>query len=199
MTPLRLARRAPSMRHLQAMTLVELLISLAIVAVLIAVAVPSMYEFIMRKKVEGAADELMIDLRYARSLVAKNNQNTVIKFGKTQTDYCYVVYHRQSLLDCDCTSSPVCSSLGASSATELKTVRLPISSRVTLAPTGDSRASLQFNTPSGMPTAGTTLDITIKAPSGGEVRVTTAQTGRPQLCSVSGHNSAYPACPTASE
>lgn len=194
-----MSRPRASLRHARrGMTLIELLLSVTIVAVLVAVAVPSMYEFIMRKKVEGAADELLVDLRYARSMLAKNNRVTIVKFGKSDTDTCYVMYHPLSQLECDCTASPVCSSVGASSAVELKTVRLPSSSRVTMTPAEGTSAKLQLEAPTGLPANGSAISITIKASSGGEVRLSTSQTGRPQLCSVSGHASAYPACATPS-
>lgn len=192
-----LIRRRLSVRPVrQGMTLVELLLSVAIVAVLLAVAVPSMYEFVMRKRVEGIADELIGDLRFARSMLARNNQTTWIKFSKTQSETCYVVFHPVSILECDCTASPVCSSLGPSTAVELKTVRIPASSHVTLAPKEGSSSTLKLDAPTGLPATGSAITISIKASPGGEVRLTTSQTGRPQLCSVSGHASAYPACAT---
>lgn len=179
------------------LTLVELLVSVAIVGVLVALAVPSMYEFVMRKRVEGTADELIVDLRYLRSMVAKNNRPGRIHFGKTDTYTCYTIYHHNALMDCDCTATPVCSALGGTSIIELKTVRLPTSARVSIAPTEGSASRLEFSVPVGLPKSGVTVDISIKADSGGEVRMFTTATGRPQLCSVTGHTSAYPACPTA--
>lgn len=187
-----LRRGAWSRLPRQGMTLIELLLSVAIVAVLVAVAVPSMYEFIMRKKVEGVADELIVDLRYLRSMVAKNNRPGRIHFGKTATDTCYTVYHHNALADCDCTSDPVCNF----STIELKTVRLPGTGKVSVVPTEGSGDKLEFSAPVGLPKTGNTIDITIKADSGGQVRLFTTATGRPQLCSVSGHAAAYPACPT---
>lgn len=178
------------------LTVVELLLTMSIIAILVAVAVPSMYEFIMRKRVESIADELISDVRYARSMLARNNQTAKIKFGRTESETCYVVYHPVSILDCDCTASPVCSSLGPSTAVELKTVRIPASSHVTLAPEQGTSSLLQFDAPTGLPAAGGVISISIQASPGGEVRLTTSQTGRPQLCSVSGHAAAYPACVT---
>jgi hypothetical protein len=79
----------------------------------------------------------------------------------------------------------------------LKTVRLPTSAKVSVAAAEGSVSTLEFGVPVGLPKAGVTLDISIKADSGGEVRLFTTATGRPQLCSVSGHASAYPACPSS--
>lgn len=197
--PLLLRQRAGARFHRQGMTLVELMLSVAIVAVLVAVAVPSMYEFIMRKKVEGAADELMTDMRYARSALAKNNRSTLIKFGKTQSgDTCYVIYHPTGLLGCDCTSTPVCTSIGASSAVELKTMRFTTGGKVSVQPVTGSRSVLVLEAPTGLPVNGSTINVSITAPSGGELRLSTTPTGRAQLCAVSGHDRAYPACSSSS-
>lgn len=188
-------------------TLVEMLITVAVLAVLLAVAVPSMYEFIMRKKVEGAADELLGDVRFARSIQARDTRTTTIKFGSTDTYTCYVIFHPTSRLSCDCTATPVCSSRGSASAVELKTVRLPLSSQVSIAPLEGSASEFKWDAVTGIPFAvdpttgdrvtAPLLQVQITAPSGGEVRLTTSATGRGQLCSFSGHISAYPACVTA--
>lgn len=178
-------------------TLIELLISMAVMAVLVAMAAPSMYEFIMRKRVEGAADELLADLRLARSLQVRNNRDTTIKFSHTSSETCYVIYHRNALIGCDCASTPVCPSSLLGTATELKTVRLPASNNVTISPASGTPVSLELDAITGLPSGGVSLQISIAAPSGGEARLTTSATGRPQLCSVSGHTTAYPACPTS--
>lgn len=48
-------------------TLIEMLITVVVVAVLLAVAVPGFSGFITRYRVEGVANELRTDLQYARS------------------------------------------------------------------------------------------------------------------------------------
>lgn len=190
--------QAPALRQPNAgFTLVEALISLAVLAVLVAVAVPSMYEFIMRKRVEGAADELLGDFRLARSMQSRDNRDTIIKFSRTDTETCYVVFHPNSRLNCDCTSTPVCESRGAAAAVELKTVRLPASGKVTVQPANGGADSVRLLATTGLPKDGATLSVDITAPSGGTARLWTTGTGRVQLCSVSGHASAYPACPAA--
>lgn len=178
------------------LTLIELLVSMSIVVILVAVAAPSMYEFVMRKRVQGVADELLGDLRFARSVQTRDNRETAVMFGKTQTDTCYTVYQPTSRLTCDCTATPVCDARGSASAIELKTVRIPASSHVTVEPSSGTVPELRWTTITGLAKDGATLSIEIQAPSGGEVRVSTSATGRAQICSVSGHGAAYPACPT---
>ncbi|MEK8048798.1 prepilin-type N-terminal cleavage/methylation domain-containing protein [Ideonella sp. DXS22W] len=178
------------------LTLVEMLITMAVMAVLVAIAVPSMYQFIMRKRVQGVADELLGDVRLARSVQARDNRDTVIRFGSLDGQTCYVVYHPSSRLACDCTATPVCASRGSSSAVEIKTVRLASSGRVSVNPVDDSASLLKWDAVTGLPTDGVTLNIQVSGSSGGEVRMRTNATGRGQLCSVSGHTGTYPACAT---
>ena len=59
-------------------TLIELIIVIAIVAILITVGVPSMREWIANQKVRGSANDLQFDLSYARSEAVKRNANVVL-------------------------------------------------------------------------------------------------------------------------
>lgn len=188
----------PAARLTRGLTLIELLVSMSIVVILVAVAAPSMYEFVMRKRVQGVADELLADLRFARSAQTRDNRETAVMFGKTDAGSCYTIYQPTSRLVCDCTATPVCDSRGSASAVELKTVRIPASSHVTVEPSDGAPSELRWTTITGLAKDGDMLSIEIEAPSGGEVRVTTSATGRAQICSASGHAAAYPACPTTS-
>lgn len=186
----------PAARLTRGLTLIELLVSMSIIVILVAVAAPSMYEFVMRKRVQGVADELLADLRFARSVQTRDNREVAVMFGKTSTDTCYTVYQPTSRLTCNCAATPVCASFGSASAIELKTVRIPNGSHISVEPSEGTHAELRWTTTTGLAKDGVTLSIKIEAPSGGEVRLSTSATGRAQICSVSGHGAAYPACPT---
>lgn len=68
-------------------TLVELVIVITIVAGLIVIGVPSMSEMIATQKVRGTADELFLDLTYARSEAIKRNGTVqVIRAGANWTE-----------------------------------------------------------------------------------------------------------------
>ena len=54
-------------RHHYGFTLVELMIVVALVAILLALAAPSFRETIARNRLEGVAGELSTDFQYARS------------------------------------------------------------------------------------------------------------------------------------
>lgn len=59
-------------------TLIEVIIVIAIAAILVAVGVPSMREMIANQKVRGSANDLLFDLSFARAEAIKRNANVVL-------------------------------------------------------------------------------------------------------------------------
>jgi type IV fimbrial biogenesis protein FimT len=59
-------------------TLVELLITVAIVAVLASLAVPSFRTMLVKRSVDAAADTLVSDLRFARSEAVKRSNRVIV-------------------------------------------------------------------------------------------------------------------------
>lgn len=54
-------------------TLVELMVTLAVLAIIIGIAIPSMTTFVKNQAVRSTADELLMSIVYARSEAVKNN------------------------------------------------------------------------------------------------------------------------------
>lgn len=69
-------------------TLVELLVVIALVAIILALAAPSFTSTLARKRLEGVASELATDLHYARSEAMQRNASVGVVFGTN----CYVIY-----------------------------------------------------------------------------------------------------------
>lgn len=189
-------------------TLIELLIVMVILAVLMAIAVPSMREFIARKRLEGIAQELATDLRYLRAQQIERGVRTArIRFMATDDLSCYVLYVWGSDgYDCDCTTGTIGSGCGtpgsAGASTQIKTVVVPSSTGVTLyssvvepgvtLPSSPNTLTLVgFN---AMPYLDRTLQVSIRSTLGGEVRVSTNASAKPSLCTVSGSTSTIPQC-----
>jgi prepilin-type N-terminal cleavage/methylation domain-containing protein len=66
-------------RH-QGFTLVELIVTIAVAAILLTIAVPSFLDSIDRARVVGAADNLLADMRYAQAEAMKTNVSVVVTF-----------------------------------------------------------------------------------------------------------------------
>lgn len=59
-------------------TLIEVLMAVVIVAIMVAIAVPSFTETLERRRVVGAANELSADLQYTRSLAVSKQTDTYV-------------------------------------------------------------------------------------------------------------------------
>lgn len=197
------AHRAPVSTH-QGFTMVELLITVVILAVLAAIAVPSMREFIARQRVESIAKELATDLRYLRTKSIEGKTTVRIKFGSNDVNTCYVVFGLgTNELDCDCARIDGLTSCGNVSGRgeEFKTVLIPRARGVTVAATPGTLELEGFN---GLPLyrpdtqAFQTIQAVVTGTNiGGELRVYTTTDGLivPKLCSVGGRQGAFPTCP----
>lgn len=203
MTNTMVARQAPvSLRH--GFTLVEMLIAVVILAVLAAIAVPSMREFIARQRVESMAKELATDLRYLRTKSIDGKATVRIKFGSNDASTCYVMFVLgANELDCNCARTDGLSSCGnaVGRGEEFKTVLIPRTRGVTVAATP---ATLELEGFNGLPlyrpdtrTFQTIRAVVAGTSIGGELRVFTTSDDLivPKLCSVRGHHGAFPACP----
>lgn len=114
-----------AIRHAeQGFTIIELMIVVAIAAILIAIAAPSFAEFLAKRRVEGAMAELVTDVQYARSEAVSRNAPVRMTFGSG----CYVIH--LASIPADTTS---CETTPANA--DIKTVRID-TSRLFLKPEG---------------------------------------------------------------
>lgn len=63
-------------------TLLELMATISIVAILAAIAVPSFTSTLEKRRIVGAAEQLQSDLRWARAEAIKRNKDVLITFIK---------------------------------------------------------------------------------------------------------------------
>lgn len=178
-------------RGTRGVTLIELMIALVVVAVLTAIAAPSMYEYIMRKRVQGVADELLTNLRLMRSAGALSLGWAELQLRQDTTSTCYAVYSYTMGGFCNCLNPSACNN----KFTEVhKLVQLPLDRHVRVTPATGSATRLTFHRVNGLPVSTARFAVEVWAPNGGKVLVSTNATGQPSICSVSGHGSAYPPC-----
>ena len=75
-------------RRNRGVTLLELVVTLAVVAILVAAAAPSFVDFFDRYRLRGAADDAMSLIANARTAAVKNNRDINIDFGGTTSNWC---------------------------------------------------------------------------------------------------------------
>ena len=79
------ARHAATRPHCaqRGVTLIEVMIVLGIAAILLAAAVPSFREFVVRNRLDGAAHELMATLQFARSEATRRGEQVTLRLTGT--------------------------------------------------------------------------------------------------------------------
>lgn len=92
------------MKRHRGLTLIEIAIGLAIVAVLAALAVPGFVERIGRARLAGAAETLASDLAEARFESARSGEPLYLVFS-AGSDWCYAVAREPR---CDCHTAQAC-------------------------------------------------------------------------------------------
>ncbi|WP_024300981.1 GspH/FimT family pseudopilin [Pseudogulbenkiania sp. MAI-1] len=180
---------SPRARH-RGFTLVELLVTLAVLAILMALAVPSFGDLIDRGRLSSAADTLYADLQFARSEAIRNNQNVVVSF-QSGSSWCYGMVLGSSACDCSVSNSAAANycALKRVTAADFSQVSIPDAASITFA-----AGQTGFD-----PVRGVALGsgaVTLQSARGKQATVSLALLGRVSLCSPagSGFTSAYPSC-----
>jgi type IV fimbrial biogenesis protein FimT len=163
--------------------LIELLIVIAVLALIATLVAPSFTRMMAKKRVEGITSELVTDLQYARSEAVQRNNKVRVTFGPG----CYVIHTR------GISGSASCSQSGASVLTgdyeELKTVQVPSGSNAALSPNG-GMAYIQFEPMRGSVTSAGSIDVS--STSGDwQLRAIVSAVGRVRTCSPNASVSGY--------
>lgn len=99
-------------------TLIELVVTMAVAAILLAMAVPSFNSFYDRARLRGAADDVVSLISTARGEAVKTGRDVSIAVGGTTDAWCVganeaatpaVAGAFQASAACDCTSTAACS------------------------------------------------------------------------------------------
>ena len=179
-------------------TLIEMIATVAVLAVLVTVGIPSFQETIDKRRLTGAAEQLQADLQYARSEAIKRNGNVFVTFTGTGTTWCYGM--SATTATCNCTTSTSC---------QLDTVEKVVNQtgfrNISLGVASITGNNLNFeprrglvsmnNNATPIVTGSVTLTSTSSTKS---LRIDVSRLGRVKLCSPSGSGnlSGYPTCPS---
>lgn len=175
-------------------TLIEMMVTVAVAAILLSIAVPSFTQLIDKKRLESAAESLYVDLQFARSEAIKRNKTIRVSFNTDGSIWCYGLKVNDH---CDCQQtdpkhSEFCwlyqdktdseSGIPTSvSSTKFKSVIL-----------ASSASYFSFTPLRGTVNGG---HVEFQSANNEKLRVVVSRLARVRLCSPSeGHISGYPVC-----
>lgn len=180
------------------LTLVELMIALAIVGLLLTLAAPSFYNYILMQRLKGVSQQLVTDLQFARSEAASRNEFVRVRFSESATQTCYAIFTGPADNSCSCLNATPC----PAGSNEIKTVRLPSNQRVLVTAVSIPRmmrfepANGAMATPAvdltGLPAQAFVIDVFIDASR--RLRTEIQRSGRPSVCVPAGSTMQGLAC-----
>lgn len=204
--PLRRMRSRAAVRG-RGFTLVELLIVIAVAAVLLVIAAPGFRDFVLVQRLKAVNAQLVTDLQLARSEAAARGQLGRVVFERNTDLTCYTIYTAPDPggRRCSCLlgAGSACSAAGTR---EIRTVRVARSDNVTVIPvlTGAENAAIGFDpisgglvvipqdSPSSIPDF---YDIDTAIDSNRVLRVRIGRSGRPTVCRAAGSIAGFDPCP----
>ena len=105
----------PGARRQTGLTLIEAIVTTAILAILLGMAVPSFERFTQRGRLEGAAAQLETDLQLLRFEAVARNETLRISFAQGVEGSCYVM-HSGPANACRCAAGGLLSCDGGAEA-----------------------------------------------------------------------------------
>jgi len=156
------------------LTLIEVMVAIAVTAILASLAVPSFAALMQRQRLAAVAEGLAADLAEARWQAAQSGTTWHVQYA-AGPQWCYAV---SKVPGCDCSQGDACA---------VKTVRSRDWPGVTLAQALDAR----FDAAAVAPQGGQA--VWRNASADDELQVRVSPLGRASVCSASGRRG-YPGC-----
>ena len=213
------SRRPEATVHERGFTLVELLIVVAVVAVVLTLAAPSFREMIEMQRLRGTSAQLTTDIQFARSEAVSRQEVVQITFNAGASGMtCYIIHTCAGALDgpaqCSCECSAPSASRCSGGRREIRTVQLLAADGVRVAPvpsqqfsTAPNRARFDPRTGAlaafyvGVGSSGTLdpeilwAETTLTRPANPpKLRTMVTLAGRPSVCTPGGRVNGVPTC-----
>ncbi len=174
----------------QGVTLIELMVIIALIAISLMIATPSFSGFFAKQKLRGLGGELLFFTKLAKAEAAKKSSETYIVFKKSSaTSWCLGLSEDKD--DCDCTTANSCKVDEIErviSSADYKDVSFDSNSfddgKITISPY--KGRSLPGTATFSITADGVTKDLSLKR----------SKMGRDKICSPSGNSLRYPVCST---
>jgi Tfp pilus assembly protein FimT len=193
-------------------TVIEMMVVVVVAAIILALAAPSLREFLARQRVAAVNAELVTDLQFARSEAVARNRPVYVTF---RTDpragsppmSCYTIHTLGTVGNCDCRKPLGTACQNVAELVEIKTVQVLDSTTVGFQPPAWPANRLGFNSTQGLAFwsghLSTDADyvadwqdfrIGVESSVSGKLRTSVGITGRPQVCSPDGSFRGVPRC-----
>jgi prepilin-type N-terminal cleavage/methylation domain-containing protein len=167
-------------------TLIEMMVTVAVAAILLTVAIPSFTQMIDKKRLESAAENLYADLQFAQSEAIKRNKTIRVSFYANGSTWCYGLKENA---DCDCQETNSTESDFCEIDSVPKTVSSVEFKDISIASTA---SSFSFSSLRGTVNTGSTE---FQSANNKKLQVVVSPFGRVRLCSPSeGNVTGYPVC-----
>lgn len=170
-----LRRRRPVMSGI---TLVETMVTLAILGILASVAAPSLRHFILDLKLAGAAAHFHSNVNWARSQAVQSGRPVTVEVAQLQTTSCYAIFIGSSS-ECGC--SATAGSCAPPSA-QMLMESIDAASGISIS-TSSQTGVMTFDPVRG--TTSPTMTAIFTASNGNSIRQITNLMGRTRTCSPS--------------
>lgn len=164
-------------------TLVELMVTIAVLAILLAIAAPSFSDTAERRALQGAADSVVAVIGAAKSEAAKRNALVKVDFKAVGTGFCVGagVVATPSAAGCDCSSTTCPLGSFPSNGNELRNVKLTEAAKF------GSVTSFVIDPRTGMLSDESTAgSVKLEVPRGYGLEIKVNAMGRARQCAPSG-------------
>lgn len=170
------------------LSLIELCIVIAIIAILLGQALPALQQMKQRQQLQAMAQTVMMDLQQARSEAVQQASAVQLRVSQHSQGSCYVL-HSGAPDQCQCTDggTPVCTG----SAQIIKLEWLPAQRRLTIRA---NVTNMSFQARQGAVTRTGTIEIT--AANGDAIHHVVSIAGRVRSCASSASIGGLPVCKT---
>lgn len=178
--------RSSISRNHRGMSLIEALMTVLVLAILLAAVLPAMGQLRQRFRLSGVAEMLMTDLQQARSESVLRADAIQFRFSRYETGSCYVIHSGKSG-DCQCDREGRAAC--ANSSQLLRVQWIPAQQAMSIRTTA---SNLSFQARQGTVTPTASIDVV--ADSGPSIRHIISIAGRVRSCAPQGGVGQLPAC-----
>ena len=165
-------------------TLLEMLVTVALVVILVALGAPSIRELLAVQRLQSVHAALVTDLQLVRGEAVRQRQSLIFEVGGDATMSCYIA--RTSAFGaggCSCLNPPGSACQGA--FREIRTVQVPRATGVSLAASSSAASIATFEPHDGSSQPGD-FRIDLTSDVRGAIRVEVNAVGRVTSCSPDG-------------